>query len=385
MARKLRKGKVSPLDPGKQIKKTEAAKRKVARNDAKDKAPPKGKKAKAKTKAKPKTKAKAKAKVGTPKIAGALGVASRAGPAVLASVAAAGGGVKLISEIFSRVTSGGKPKQYQDYGWEKYSKSRARLSKAAGKQPGPVGEFSQVSERKARKKTPEKPSPGSDIMAGRGKVMTIQPEGERAYQAGYETARPLYAPLVSSTPKTVTKKTEVGKVKDATTLHSDISKSRAIAPVKIILDEKRGPVKAKKAVKPAAKEEPAPTKTKPVAKKKEATTTTKKGKLIPPRKPKSEFFSSTRKAIRTGTEAPKLTASARGGLLKKPLVATEPFNLEAPSSKMKTAQRLDFDKFNKSSSKLGRTMDDALRRFFSFMPGVLPQSTDDSKWIRKRK
>ena len=376
MARKLRKGKVSPLDPSEQIKKREAAERKVARNVAKDKAPPKRKKAKAKAKAKPKTKAKAGAKGGIPKIAGALGVASRAGPAVLASVAAAGGGVKLISEIFSRVTSGGKPKQYQDYGWEKYSKSRARLSKAAGKQPGPVGEFSQVSERKARKKTPEKPSPGSDIMAGRGKVMTIQPKGERVFQAGYETANP----------KAVVKKTSAPgkKVKEKPSARKQ---PRTLNEAGGGSDESTN---VKKVAKEAAVKKPAPAETESVAKKKEAATTTKKRKSIPPRKPKSEFFSSTRKAI----------SSARGGRGDKPtraLTSADTWKGKAtgwsektslapttPSSTMKTAQRLDFDKFNKSS-KIGQKMDDSLRRFFSFMPGVLPQSTDDSKWIRKRK
>ena len=370
MARKLRKGKVSPLDPDKQSKKKEAAKRKVARNDAKDKAPPKGKKAKAKAKAKPKT--KAKAKVGTPKIASALGIASRAGPAVLASIAAAAGGVKLLGAGFSYATRGGKVRKADS----KLLARQDRLSKAVGKQPGPVGEFSKVSGRKA-------PPKGA---VDRVEMDAIPPKKKPRYTSATFDTTGSKNWIPSRTP--VEKYVEEGAAKPAAKPAVKREAKPAAKEVKAVTADSPGPkkkpppVKAKKAVKPAAKEEPVPAKTESVAKKKEAVTTTKKGKPIPPRKPKSEFFSSTRKAIRTGTEAPKLTAPARGGLLKKPLVATEPFNLEAPSSKMKTAQRLDFDKFNKSS-KIGQKMDDSLRRFFSFMPGVLPESTAEGKWKRK--
>jgi len=49
-----------------------------------------------------------------------------------------------------------------------------------------------------------------------------------------------------------------------------------------------------------------------------------------------------------------------------------------PKSSMRESQIRDFKKYNKSNL-LGRSIDDALRGFFSFM-GTLPKSTDKDKW-----
>ena len=194
MARKLRKGKVSPLDPGKQIKKTEAAKRKVARNDAKDKAPPKRKKAKAKAKAKPKAK-------GTPKVVGGAAALARGGPWTAAAILAAGGITKLLGAGFSYATRGGKPKQAD----RDLLASQRSLSKAIGKQPGSPemaiqGGIEKKKPVKAQPKVAQKlrPSPESDILGGSGIPMRKLPKGERAYQAEYETNQPPSAPLASS-------------------------------------------------------------------------------------------------------------------------------------------------------------------------------------------
>jgi len=53
-----------------------------------------------------------------------------------------------------------------------------------------------------------------------------------------------------------------------------------------------------------------------------------------------------------------------------------------PKSAMRESQIRDFKKYNKSNL-LGRSIDDALRGFFSFM-GTLPKSTDEDKWKNKR-
>jgi hypothetical protein len=53
-----------------------------------------------------------------------------------------------------------------------------------------------------------------------------------------------------------------------------------------------------------------------------------------------------------------------------------------PKSAMRKSQIRDFKKYNKSNL-LGRSIDDALRGFFSFM-GTLPKSTDEDKWKNKR-
>jgi len=53
-----------------------------------------------------------------------------------------------------------------------------------------------------------------------------------------------------------------------------------------------------------------------------------------------------------------------------------------PKSAMRESQIRDFKKYNKSNL-LGRSIDDALRGFFSFM-GTLPKSTDEDKWKNKK-
>ena len=349
MARKLRKGKVSPLDPSEQIKKREAAERKVARNDAKDKAPPKGKKAKAKAKAKPKAK-------GTPKVVGGAAALARGGPWTAAAILAAGGITKLLGTGFSYATRGGKPKQA-----DRDLLARQRiLSKAIGKQPDSPemaiqGGIEKKKPVKAQPKVAQKlrPSPESDIMGGSGIPMRKLPKGERAYQAGYETNQPPSVPLASSKKVKATSKSK-GSTAGIPNMDVDIEGTLSRYPSAL----------GKTTKKPKAVKKPAPAKTESVAKKKEAVTTTLKG-ITPPRKPKrggatKEAKRATKKGL-TPTESYLAISTSGSSPEKKGPTVTANIN---PT---------------------GRTIDNVLRGIFSFA-GALPQASDiEAPKSRQRK
>jgi hypothetical protein len=114
-------------------------------------------------------------------------------------------------------------------------------------------------------------------------------------------------------------------------------------------------------------------------------------------KPKSDFITMMRTAIdsskrdavkTTGIKRPKLKAFKEARVIKAPSPAKSLVpGVKAdsgdgpgptPKSAMRESQIRDFKKYNKSNL-LGRSIDDALRGFFSFM-GTLPKSTDKDKW-----
>jgi hypothetical protein len=364
MARKLRKGKVSPLDPDKQSKKKEAAERKVASKKAKDTAPPKRKKAKAKTKAKP----KAKAKVGTPKIASALGIASRAGPAVLASIAAAAGGVKLLGAGFSYATRGGKVRKADS----KLLARQDRLSKAVGKQPGPVGEFSKVSGRKA-------PPKGA---VDRVEMDAIPPEKKPRYTSATFDTTGEQNWIPSRTP--VEKYVEEGAAKPAAKPAVKKAAKPAVKEVKATSKSQGSTAgianmdeyitrEYKKEAKPAAKEVKAVTADSPGPKKKQTPVKAKKAAkpkttlkgITPPRKPKRG--GATKEAKRA---------------TKKGLTPTESYlNISTSGSSPEKKGPTVTAKENP----MGRSIDNVLRGIFSFA-GALPQASDiEAPKSRQRK
>ena len=161
-----RRGKVSPLDPGKQIKKNEAAARKATggKKTKVDKAPPK-------KKSSPKKKS-AKAKV--PPTGRTISAITRLGAVTRAGLygAAALGGVGLLSASFSMATRGRKTKQAS----KKLLASQKRLTEAVKKKYAGWGVLG-ADTKKLKSKKPESFIALSDIHGGTIKDKPLVPYG----------------------------------------------------------------------------------------------------------------------------------------------------------------------------------------------------------------
>jgi len=277
------KGKVSPLDPGKQVKKKKKADAKAAKKAADAKA---AKKPAAKKTVVKKTPPKPKAPVPNVKGPGVLGMsatAARAIPYIGAAGVAAAFGVKALSEGFSRITRGGKPLQRIS---PKTKRIQDLMSKTIGSRKGA----------------------GTEIMGG----LPLGLQADKAKETVPLTTMP------SPVPRPPAKKKESPLGKNLPRL-TRAKKEVYTAPLRI-------PPELPKIVS---------------------------GGPVPP-KPKAV-------ALVPGVKA----ASGDGPG-------------PTPKSAMRESQIRDFKKYNKSNL-LGRSIDDALRGFFSFM-GTLPKSTDKDKW-----